>query len=220
MEIYVLGVCGSPVKGGNTETYLEKALAAAAESGARTELLVLAGRNINECRHCNFCVRKQQEGVFCAQKDDMTGLYPKVLAADALLVATPAYFGRLSGLTAIFIDRLRAFVFGNVYGGKMRNKVAGALAVAWRRTSGIETTLLSLDYAFLAMEMILASVHHEGVLYGAGAFSSLEGTGAFDRADKKLVLRDETGLQSARALGRRAVELARLIAAGKQALKE
>jgi len=219
MEIFVLGICGSPIKGGNTEAYLEKALKAASGCGARTELVALAGRSISECRHCNFCIRKQTDGVFCALKDDMDEIYPKVLAADALLVASPAYFGRLSGLSAIFVDRLRAFVFGNLYGGKMKNKVGGAMAVAWSRTSGIETTLLSLDYAFLAMEMILSSVHHEGVLYGAGGFSSIEGSGAFDRADKKLVLRDQVGLKSAKALGTRAVELARLIAAGKKSLE-
>lgn len=216
MGIYVLGVCGSPIKGGNTEIYLEQALQAASGCGAQGELVSLARCNLKECLHCNFCVRKQQEGVFCAQKDDMVQLYPKVLAADVLLVASPAYFGRLSGLTAIFLDRLRVFVFGNLYGGRMKNKVAGSLAVAWRRAGGVETTLLSMDYAFLAMEMILASVHHEAALYGAGGFSSLEGTGAFDRNDKKLVLRDEAGLKSARALGKRAVELAELIKAGEQ----
>jgi multimeric flavodoxin WrbA len=216
--VNVLGICGSPIKGGNTEVFLNQALLAASESGAQTELISLAGKKINECLHCNFCLRKQSEGIFCAQKDEMNALYPKVLNADALMVASPAYFGRLSGLTAIFLDRLRVFAFGNYYVGKMKNKVAGALTVAWGRFAGAETTLLSIDYAFLGLEMVIASVHHQAVLFGAGGFSSIGGTGEFDPADKKLVLRDEKALKSARSLGKRVVELAQVIKIGQEEL--
>ena len=220
MGIYVLGVCGSPIKGGNTEVYLKHSLDAAAESGAKTELVTLAGKDINECKHCNYCVFKQKEGDFCAVKDDMSGIFQKVLEADALLVASPTYLGRLSGLTALFLDRLRVFAFGKHYGGMMKDKVAGALAVSWMRIGGTETTLLTIDYAFLALEMIIASVHHDGVLFGAGGYSSIHGTGAFDPKDKTQVLSDEKGLKGASALAKRAVKLAELVKAGKKALKD
>ena len=57
-------------------------------------------------------------------------IYPKILEADGILLATPVHFGRLSGLMANMIDRLRVFVYGNVYRGQIRNKIGGALAVA------------------------------------------------------------------------------------------
>ena len=98
MVIKVLGVCGSPIKGGNTELFLNEALKAAEASGeVQTELITLAGREIKDCRHCNWCVNKQIEGKFCAQNDDMAEIFPKILAADGLMLASPVYVGRLSG---------------------------------------------------------------------------------------------------------------------------
>jgi multimeric flavodoxin WrbA len=47
---------------------------------------------------------KERKGI-CKIKDDMTEVYPKLLAADAIVLATPAYFEMLSGLLKNFLDR-------------------------------------------------------------------------------------------------------------------
>ncbi len=134
MEINVLGICGSPIKGGNTEAFLKESLRAAEATGdVKAKLIALAGKDIRDCRHCNWCLRKQEEGKFCAQQDDMVEIYPELLKADALLLASPVYIGRLSGYMACFTDRLRVFAWGNVYRGKLGSKVGGALAVSWGR---------------------------------------------------------------------------------------
>lgn len=131
MEVKILGICGSPVKGGNTEVFLNETLRVAREMGeVSTEMIPLAGKKIEDCRHCNWCLTKQEEGKVCAIKDDMVEIYPKLLEADALLLATPTYFTRLSGYLAIFTDRFRAFVLGKHYRGALSNKVGGALTVA------------------------------------------------------------------------------------------
>ena len=221
MEISILGICGSPIKGGNTEVFLKESLKAAeANDGVNTELISLAGKDIKDCRHCNWCARKQEEGKFCAQEDDMLGIYPELLKADALLLASPVYIGRLSGYLACFIDRLRAFSHGKFYHRVMKNKVGGALAVAWGRNSGLETTLLIIDSAFLMMQMIpvAAPVGAAGSPLGAAGLSSQGGTGNFDPEDKLGVLRDEHGLKGARALCKRVVEITKLIKAGEAAL--
>ena len=209
MEIKVLGICGSPVRGGNTEVFLREALK---ESGGvadvETEFVSLAGKEIKDCRHCNWCIKKQEIGKFCAQQDDMTDIYPKVLQADAILLASPAYIGRMSGYMACFTDRLRAFTFGNVYRGKLENKVGGALAVGWLRHGGLETTLLTLVYVFMGFGMIPVSPPHGlGAPYGAVGLSSKDGTGSFDPKDRLGVLQDEPGLKGARALGKRVAEI-------------
>lgn len=220
MEITVLGVCGSPIKGGNTEVLLREALKAAEEiDGVRTELVTLAGKDIRDCRHCNWCLTKQEEGTFCAQKDDMLELYPKVLAADVLLLATPVYTGRLSGYMACFLDRLRAFAFG-IYQGRLRNKVGGALAVGWLRNLGAETALQSLAFAFLGSEMILVGPPHGlNSLFGVVGLSSEGGEGKFDPKDKLGVLKDKYGMESARRLGRRTVQVATLLKAGEEKIQ-
>ncbi|PWI49283.1 hypothetical protein CEE45_02765 [Candidatus Heimdallarchaeota archaeon B3_Heim] len=43
----------------------------------------------------------------------MSEIYPLLLEADGLLLASPVYFGRLSGCLANFVDRLRVFHLGN-----------------------------------------------------------------------------------------------------------
>jgi multimeric flavodoxin WrbA len=218
VEIKILGICGGPIKGGNTELFLKEALKAAeAVSGVQTELIALAGRKIGDCRHCNWCVRKQVEGKFCSQDDDMAEIYPKLLEADGLLLASPVYIMRLSGYLACFLDRFRVFASGNFYRGKLHNKVGGALCVGGLRNTGMETTLISMLFAFMVMEMIPVGPRHRLGALGAGGLSSDGGTGKSDPEDKLGVLKDEYGLRGARSLGQRVVEVARLLKAGAEA---
>ena len=140
----------------------------------------------------------------------MSDIYPLILAADGLLLASPVYFGRLSGRLANFVDRLRLFTHGNYYGGKLKDKVGGALAASWRRAGGEETTLLSINYAFWRLSML--------AIPGAFGLSSLGGTGEVLPEDKHLILKDEYGIKAARRQVRRMVELIRIVKLGKEAL--
>jgi multimeric flavodoxin WrbA len=101
----IIGVCGSPRKG-NTEWILKKLLEKAARNGAEVELLLLRRMNVRTCRGCLACEEggKERKGV-CKIKDDMAEVYPKLLAADAIVLATPGYFEMLSGLLKNFVDR-------------------------------------------------------------------------------------------------------------------
>jgi len=221
MEIKVLGVCGSPIKGGNTEVFLNEALKVAQALGnVSTEMITLADKRIEDCRHCNWCISKQKKGEFCAIKDAMVEIYPKLLEADVLLLATPTYCARLSGYLASFMDRFRAIHLGKYYQRVLTNKVGGALTVAWRRNSGPETALLSVISAFLGWGMVVVSPGEGGCQFGAVGLSSEEGTGKFDPEDKLGVLKDKLGIRSAHALARRAVEITRTMKAGIEVLKE
>ncbi len=218
MSIRILGVCGSPVKGGNTEVFLSEALKTAEGLGdVATELVRLIEKRIGDCRHCNWCLSKQAEGAFCCIKDDMLEMYPKIIEADALLVATPTYAGRLSGYSAVFMDRFRALVLGKRYRGVLRNKVGAAMTVSWRRNAGPETALLSVATAYLMWGMVLASPGEGGCEFGAVGVSSDGGSGRFVPEEKLGVLKDKLGMDSARALAKRTVELARIVKSGQEA---
>lgn len=213
----ILAVCGSRVSDGNTEALVQHALdSARALDTVETELIALAGREIAPCLHCNWCLRKQTAQRPCNQDDAMLDIYSKLMSADAVILASPAHFGRLSGALADFIDRTRALLHGKVYKYPLRNKVGGALSVAYFRGGGIETTLSSINAFFLIHRMVLAT----GGLYqlGAAAFSSLEGSGRFAPEPRHLVLQDGYGLASAERLMERVVELARIMRAGQEAL--
>jgi multimeric flavodoxin WrbA len=101
----IIGICGSPRKG-NSEWMLNKLQETAAKSGADTELLLLRKMDIRTCRGCLTCEEgdSARKGA-CAIKDDMAEVYPKMLTADVIALATPVYFSMLSGLLKNFLDR-------------------------------------------------------------------------------------------------------------------
>ena len=217
-EVRILGICGSPVRNGNVEALLEKALHSQDnQPGVSYEIITLAGLEVGDCIHCNFCLRKQKGDRRCSVEDDMAAIYPRVEEADVLLLATPVYFGRLSGHLAAFIDRMRVYVHGNLTAGRLRNKVGGSIAVAWFRFAGLEMALLTMNQFFYAVNMVIAAP--DLGLQGGSAFSSLGGTGRREGDDKLLVLRDDLGVTSAVSTVSRAVELSRLIKAGTAAIE-
>lgn len=219
MDVTLLGICGSPVKEGNAEVFLHAALqAAGTQDGVTTGEILLSGRKIGDCRHCNWCLAKQEKGRFCAIEDDMTEVYPKLIEADALIVSTPTYAGRLSGYTAAFMDRFRALVLGKCYRGALDGKVGGAMTVAWLRNAGPETALLSVVSAFLMWGMVVVSPGEGGCQFGAVGLSSSGGSGEFDPKDRLGVLQDDIGMESARALGKRVVQMTRTLKAGRLSL--
>ena len=221
MGIKILGISASPISGGNTEMFLGEALKAAEEyDDIQTELITLADKEINDCKHCRWCAMKQQEGKFCAQNDDMTGIYPRLIQADGLLLATPVYMGRLSGYMAAFLDRFMAFAHGKVYRGALKNKVGGALSVSWSRNAGPELALLGVASIIPGMGMILVTPGVGlGAQWGAVALSSEGGMGKASPEDRLWVLKDEYGLMGARVLVGRMVELITIIKAGEAAMK-
>jgi multimeric flavodoxin WrbA len=212
--IHILGVSGSPIRGGNTEAFLEKALKFAASSGeVSTRMVSLAENKISDCVHCNWCVRKQKEGKPCAQQDAMQEIYPLVLEADALLLASPVYVARLSGPMACFLDRLRAFAHGNHYKGRLTDKVGAALAVGWFRHGGLETTLLSIASGFMTYEMIPVGTGL-GSPWGAPAVASRGGTGVLERDVKLGVLEDEFADRSMKLLINRVISVTKKLRQG------
>jgi multimeric flavodoxin WrbA len=219
MEIKLLGICGSPVIEGNTTIFLREALKGAERgSMVNTELVHIADREIEDCRHCNWCLSKQEAGKFCVIQDGMTELYPKIAEADGILLASPVYLGRLSGYMATALDRLRCLAHGNYYRYALKDKVGGALVVGWLRDGGAETALISLFSAFIGLGMIPLSPSGYG-FYGAFGMASREGTGKFEPGDRLGVLQDKHGLASARAVGVRVTEVAWLLKEGKKAVE-
>jgi multimeric flavodoxin WrbA len=100
-----LGICGSPRKG-NTVWMLATALEAAAGCGAVTELLLLRRADVRPCRGCLACEKRDRAGRgVCRITDDMRGILPRLLAAEVIVLGTPAYMGLLSGLLKGFLDR-------------------------------------------------------------------------------------------------------------------
>jgi multimeric flavodoxin WrbA len=85
---------------------LEQVMREASRRGARVDTLLLRRMDVRMCKGCLACEEggKDRPGL-CRIKDDMNLVYPMLLAADALVLATPGYFEMVSGLLKNFIDR-------------------------------------------------------------------------------------------------------------------
>ncbi len=100
----ILGIWGSPRKGGNSEVLLQAFLDGAAEAGGEVERLALRELKITPCLEIYHCFK---DGT-CPIKDDMLPLYDKLLAADVVALASPIFFYGVSAQAKAFIDRTQA----------------------------------------------------------------------------------------------------------------
>jgi multimeric flavodoxin WrbA len=100
----ILGVMGSPRIGGNTDILLDAALTGARSQGAEVEKIVVDRLNISPCREHYGCL----EDGNCVIRDDMDALYPKLLDADGIVVASPMFFYGITAQLKALIDRCQA----------------------------------------------------------------------------------------------------------------
>jgi multimeric flavodoxin WrbA len=100
----VLGIMGSPRIKGNTDLLLDEALKGAQSQGAETEKIIVDKLNIAPCKEYYGCLKDGN----CVIRDDMDGLYRKILDADAVIVATPIFFYAVSAQLMLLISRCQA----------------------------------------------------------------------------------------------------------------
>jgi len=211
--IHILAIAGSPVKEGNTEALLEEAIkVTSSDPEVETQTFHLSRLQIAGCQHCNWCLKNQTPEKFCSLSDGMDLIYPALVKADALILATPVHIGRMSGMMANMIDRMRVFVYGSAHRGRLKDKVGAALIVGFMRHGGLEMTLSILNASFALFHMI-------PVGQGGLVLSSLEGKGKVTKGIRHMALEDSFGLAAAKEVVQRATELAKIIQAGKRALE-
>jgi multimeric flavodoxin WrbA len=100
--VNVIGFLGSPRKGGNTETLLNRAVEG---TGMDVQVFRLHGMDLHPCRSCGGCSKTGR----CVVKDDMTPIFEAIREADRIIVATPIYFMGPSAQLKAMIDRCQAF---------------------------------------------------------------------------------------------------------------
>jgi len=108
-ERRVIGIVGSPRRGKNTATLVQKVLEGARSAGLETELLYISDYRINPCDACNACIRTGQ----CAQDDDMHLFHAALRRARALVLGTPIYFDHVSAQIKALLDRLYPYTGPN-----------------------------------------------------------------------------------------------------------
>lgn len=158
-KLKLLAIAGSPRRGGNTDSLLNEAVAAAAIKGASVKQIVLSDLDIAPCQHCDGCI---QTGGICVIADDMQWIHNDLREFDRFIFAAPVFFMGVPAQAKAMIDRCQALwvikyllkkpvaanggaerrgSFISVSGGKPKNVFEGSLAT-------LKSWFTSLDISF------------------------------------------------------------------------
>lgn len=194
-KLKIIGVCCSPRAGKTTSAALALCLAAAKEKdpNIETELIELGGLSIPAQLAAGFPLRD-------GEVDDFPEIAKKLAdpSVAAIIVGSPVYFSNMSALCKAFLERCMVL---RQDGFKLRNKVAGVVAVGGTRNGGQELTVQSIEAALMCQDMVVV---------GTGKPAGRAGATLWNVEDS--IEADTFGKDTARSLGQRVAEVARVIA--------
>jgi len=149
----VLGIMGSPRIQGNTDLLLDEALKGAQSQGAEIGKLVVDKLKIAPCKEYYGCLKDGN----CVIRDDMDGIYPKLLETDRILVASPMFFYGIPSQLKALIDRCQA-TWARKYVLKQRlsDKERKGAFIAVGATKGkqlFDGSILVIKYFFQAIDV-------------------------------------------------------------------
>lgn len=198
--IKILAVCGSPRKESSTAASLRICLEAAADVAPdriETELIELSGMSLPVEPAVGLPL---PEG----QRDDFPTLLPKLSDPKlaGLIVGSPVYFGCMTSLCKVFLERLVVFRKNNF---TLANKVAGAIAVGGGRNGGQELTLRAIHTCLFGQQMIVVGDSAPTSHWGGTVWNST-------KANEGDVTWDEFGMDTTRNLGKHVAEVALMLA--------
>ena len=220
MRVKIIGISGSP-RDGNTHILVKECLSAAETlKNVETEFIALRDYKIEGgCIPCERCVKKPDWEKLCYGYDDgLNEILRKCVSGDGFILGSPVYWGGLTPLFKMFIDRTRPILR---LGKAFRNKPAGAVTVGVARSGGQEHVIA---------EIIRQAMFHDMIPIGVQPITPPEGLaspwGVCGQQGWPLsipsgaeyatsgVKQDKIGLACAQVLGKRVAEIAKVLKAG------
>lgn len=163
----ILGIMGSPRIKSNTDLLLEEALRGARVQQAEVEKIVVDRLKIAPCREYYGCLKDGN----CVIRDDMDAIYPKLVAADGIIVASPIFFYGPSAQVKALIDRCQAlwarkYVLKNLPDSARKGAFIAVGATRGRQL--FDGSILTVKYFFKAFgveyvdELLIRGVEERG----------------------------------------------------------
>lgn len=103
----IVSLLGSPRINGNSATIANRIMQTAAELGAETRTFELNRLNYRGCQACYACKKGRKD---CVLNDDLTEVLAAVQDADAVVLATPVYYGDITAQLKGFVDRTYSYL--------------------------------------------------------------------------------------------------------------
>ena len=141
---------GSPRIKGNTDLLLAEALQGAQSQQAEVEKIVVDKLKITPCREYYGCLKDGN----CVIRDDMDDIYPKLLEADGIIVASPIFFYGLTAQIKALIDRCQALWARKYILHNLPDSARKGVFIAVGATKGeklFDGSILTVKYFFQAI---------------------------------------------------------------------
>ena len=157
----VVGINGSPRKGGNTERLIRKVFEPLEKAGIETELIQVGGKTIRGCIACGKCGEMQNKTCIITN-DDVNDIVAKMDQADGIVLGSPTYFADVTAELKAVIDRVGYVSLRN--GNLLKHKV-GAAVTAVRRGGAIHT-FDTMNHFFQISQMFIVGSTYWNMVYG------------------------------------------------------
>lgn len=105
-EPKVIGIGGSPRKGGNSDVLLKHILKGVNENNIIADKIQLRDFQYQSCIGCERC---REDKICTGLKDGMSLLYPQIFEAKGLILVSPTHNYNITAWMKAFIDRLYCF---------------------------------------------------------------------------------------------------------------
>jgi len=154
----VLGIAGSPRRGGNTDLLLAEVMRGAASRGAEVKTIILNDLEISPCQHCDACL----EAGRCKIEDDMQMVYRELEDADRIVLASPIQFMGVTAQMKAMIDRCQAlwarkYVLKLPPLGNRRDRKGFFISVGGRKIANVfEPALVMVKTVFRILDITYA----------------------------------------------------------------
>ncbi len=141
----VLVIHSSPNLDGLTAACAAAAAAGVRDAGGQAEEVRLNDMQVGMCRACDDGWGTCRREHVCQVLDGFRALHGRVLAADALVLVTPVYWGEMSESAKALTDRLRRCEASRGEQSGLAGKPVICVAAAGGSGGGMITCLLSME---------------------------------------------------------------------------
>jgi multimeric flavodoxin WrbA len=105
--VKIVAILGSPRPKGNSAVIAEKFLESAGQHGAKSIKYNLNSMSYRGCVACMECKTRSDK---CVLRDDLAPVLNDITEADIVVMASPVYFGDVTGQFKCFIDRTFSYL--------------------------------------------------------------------------------------------------------------
>lgn len=184
MDMKVVALNGSPRLIGNTSTAINIVLDELEKEGIETEHIQLYESSVIPCNDCGSCDIRG-DGRCINENDPVNDYIESVLRADAVILASPTYYGSMTAQMKMILERIGLSSATASSGNQLRRKIGSAIVVQGHH--GGDMVYSELVNFMLENGMIVCSPSSRTILNGEKPSAIME---------------DKRGIRSLKDMGR------------------